>query len=269
VKNLSETVFAWNDFENIIGEEFNKITKEYHSKMYEEILNFENFIEDFIEQFYIYLNSSICNFEIPINSRVEAEFRDADVLLTFNYTDLYSYYSGTNDVNEIFHIHGSLESDNLPLIGFYYEGVQKHGSDDYAARYNNKVIHKPAMALKQNLRDLESEIKEFQSKYSSRIDTIIVIGYSFGKSDNHIYDILNKVMIEQNQANNMPYIEAESIPKIEFRIFNYDNNETDRIKKTIIENLAKRCSRRIEVNKFGLGIKKEKETLIRFTEIEY
>ena len=67
----------------------------------------------------------------------------------------------------------------------------------------------------------------------------------------------------------MNYSEAETLPKIDFYIYNYDTNESNKLINKIRLNFKRIFRRNMEVRKFGNGICKDVEELIRFHLIEY
>ena len=82
------------------------------------------------------------------------------VFIVFNYTKTYNRYIGKGEV-DVFHIHGELNDNNLPLIGYHKGEIIVSQIDDYFLRYNRQALHKPAMAYKQNSRDMDKEILDF------------------------------------------------------------------------------------------------------------
>lgn len=261
--NLNNINLAWNNIEKIINREFT-----LRKNNIEEIEKLENIIEDFIEKFYEYLIMEENKSSIIQNNTISRKINAADALLVFNYTKTYEKYITNNSI-DTFHIHGCLENSNLPLIGYYHRNIKPSNSSDYYLKYSGNVFHKPSMAYKQNAKDLENEIQIFTQKYSKKIDEVVVIGYSFGESDSHIYSILNDLLIRQEHTPNMKYDEAEKIPKIDFNIFSYDDNESNNLITRITANFKMMHQRNMKVNKFGNGIKKVSEELIRFNLLNY
>jgi hypothetical protein len=113
-----------------------------------EVDNIPYLVEEFTQKFYEYL-LNISRIEAPqINKTIAVEFETVSTILTFNYTSFYSTYVKNSDI-DIFHIHGNLTENDLPIIGYYYPGTKKSpGSIDYSVRYGGKLIHKPALAYK-------------------------------------------------------------------------------------------------------------------------
>ena len=254
---------AWNDIEGLLQKVFSKV----HGNE-DKLDEFEDIVEDFISEFYSYLEEQENISNIKMNDVIDEKIRDSDVALVFNYTKTYAAYVDTNRC-DVYHIHGCLDLKNLPLIGYYNVTLKARQDSDYHSRYQGHVFHKAAMAYKQNGKQLEGEINEFTKKYSKQIDEIVVIGYSFGASDGHIYKILNDVLINQQHTRNMFYEEAEKIPKINFHMFNYDEEETNALINKITLSFKRTFQRNMTVRKFGNGIKKQKEELIRFKLIDY
>lgn|GEM_PF-6271461 len=121
-------------------------------------------------------------------------------------------------------------------------------SEDYNVIYSNHFLHKPALALKQNGLNFETNLGNFTKKHVSTINEVVVIGFSFGESDEHIFNILENLLIKQQSEANMRYESAEKIPKIKFKIFSYNEDETNATINRIKQKLSKR---RFTVKKTG------------------
>lgn len=254
---------AWNNIEVILNSEFESLPKNE-----ENIEKFEEIVEEFVEEFYKYLTIEESKTSIVINSNIKKMIEDTDVFLVFNYTKTYLAYIKKDDI-DVFHIHGSLNNDNLPLIGYQKPNITIYDSTDYYVRYNYNIIQKSAMAYKQNMRELEKEISDFINKYKAKISDVIVIGYSFGNSDSHIYKIINNILIEQIHSRNINYIDAEKISKINFYMFSYNENETKELISKITNEFKRKHNRNMTVRTFGNGIRKTEVELVEFHLVEY
>jgi len=257
-KSKQKYNLLWNDFESIIGEIMN--TENYKS-------NTPSLIEEFTEKFYKYL-LSISKIKTPqINSRLALEFENTDTVLSFNYTSFYSNYIKNSNIN-VFHIHGTLSSNNLPIIGYYYLGTSRDlESVDYSKRYGGKLIHKSALSYKQNEIDLDSRIREYIQLWKNKISEIVIVGYSFGSSDSHIYHILNKIMIKQRNSDFVPKSLSKSVKAVKFTIYSFNKDNSIQLIEKIKENLSK-VGRRYSVKITG-GIKSKEKNILTFELKEY
>lgn len=261
IVNVEDVMLAWNDIEKILYDKFNQIKNNE-----DDLDKFENVLEDFVYELNEYLKI-VSNKDIIINKKIEEVICDADAILVFNYTKTFKKYID-EESTAIFHIHGCLEDDNCPLIG-YHCSIGRDSSLDYRVRFGNTIIDKTAMAYKQTNRDLASEISGFTQKYKNVINEVVIIGYSFGESDSHIYKILDEVLIKQTNDKNILASEADKLEKIMFQIFSYSDDETNILIDRISYFLNLKFKRKAQVNKFGCGIKREKEQLIRFKKLYY
>lgn len=262
--NLEEGIL-WNDFERIIGKIMNTGSNNKIGDI--ELLDL---IEDFTENFYFYLKDEMKNEKFTKNKKIDDEIKNASSILTFNYTNLYKPYLN-NSETDVFHIHGNLSEQNLPLIGYYYEGIISSNHSDYLLRYKDKAFHKPAIAFKQNeSNNLDIKILEYYKKWLNKISEIVFIGYSFGESDSHIYKILNKILVYQSQYNHILSSEIKNLPVINFKFFNYKTDETNKLIKKVKETLLSKIKRRSSVYITGGGtIKRKKKEIITFETINY
>lgn len=216
----SNNELLWNDIENIFGLGLQSNSK----RIINEIEVFPT-ITKLTKLFYNYLKT-ISNENITVrNGKIENELLSTNALLTFNYTKTYNQYIDNGSINT-FHIHGNLSNNNLPIIGYFYSGATKLSSTDFSARYGGKAFHKPALAFKQNEIDFEKRLDSFTKPILKSIDEVVIIGYSFGKSDFHIFDILNKILIPPVNQDYIPSSNFEKIRQIRFKIFNYNEKES-------------------------------------------
>ena len=264
-KNVNfEEGILWNDFERIIGQ----IMKSESNIKIEEI-ELLSLVEDFTERFYIYLKKEMINKQIVKNKKISNEIEGAASILTFNYTNSYNSYLKDSST-DIFHIHGNLSEDNLPIIGYYYNITYDSNHTDYLLRYHNRAFHKPALAYKQNETNLDIKIIDYKKKWSNQISEIVFIGYSFGESDSHIYNILNKILMYQSQYENILSSDFEKMPIIKFKFFNYNTDETKKLIKKVKENIFSKTKRRNFVFITGNGhIKRQKKEIIKFEITNY
>ena len=135
-ENKPETQFLWNDFESIIGEIMETNSYEKHT-----VNNIPSLVEEFTENFHNYLLYISKSNVLEINKKIAKEFENVSTILTFNYTSFYSKYLLKNEI-DIFHIHGNLTENYLPIIGYYYPKATKSTSNDYSIRFGGKLIHK-------------------------------------------------------------------------------------------------------------------------------
>jgi len=256
--NIQKEHLLWNDFEAIIGEILG--TAKYKRS---KIKNIPNLIEDFTQNFYEYLLKISEDDRIESNKKLALEFKDASAILTFNYTSIYSAYINKSDV-DIFHIHGNLSDKDLPIIGYYYPNVSENiTSNDYSIRFKKKLVHKPALAYKQNEIDLNNRIDKFVKKWKNKITEIVIIGYSFGESDSHIYKIINSIMVEQIKDNNVPFSLAKNINAIKFTIYSYNDDESMKLINKIKSNISK-FGRKTSINITGVGFASKEKELLSF-----
>ncbi len=257
-KNEQKTHLLWNDFEAIIGNIMKSDSYKNHK-----VKNIPNLIEEFTQSFYKYLLNVTKEKAPQINKKLAEEFENASVLLTFNYTSFYSTYTNTKDIN-IFHLHGNLTNNDLPIIGYYYSGTYKNANQfDYSVRYSGKLIHKPALAYKQNEIDFESRINQFNAKWNNKITEIVIMGYSFGTSDNHIYQIIHNLMVQQINDNNVPLSTAKNIKLIKVIIYSFNEEESNRLIEKIKTNLTK-FKRRFSINTTGTGFSPKRKDILTF-----
>jgi hypothetical protein len=263
-KHNKKNELQWNNFEEIIGHRLNPSLQFNDMKE----LNIVSIVERFTEKFHTYILSLIENQKIITNNNLAKEFEDVSSILSFNYTSLYTnYLKDKNDIN-IFHIHGEMDNNNLPIIGYYYDSISKNSSADYLLKYGNRAVHKPALALKQNEQDLDISIYQYKRNLEGRISEIVIMGYSFGDSDSHIYDILNKVMIWQTKEQNIPFSKSKDIRIINFKIYSYNDNESEALIEKIKKKF-KKIQRRISTNVTGIGFSSQKKDLITFELVKY
>lgn len=269
--NLDNPSIYWNDIEKCFFDEYtrlNKLNVELTQKT-KSLNNLEFIVGEFTSKLYEYLNKITDECECTQNPVIADELYSSQVILTFNYTDLYKFYD-LNDNIDIFHIHGNLTGENLPLIGYYIKNsIVNNYSQDYQLKYGGRFLHKPSLAMKQNDIDFEVNLRNFESKYKSKIDEIIVLGFSFGESDEHVFKLLNSLLIEQKNENNMSYKAVEKINKVNIKIFTYNDNETDEIIDNIKLKMRNNNMRRFTVNKTGMGFHPIKEDIIVFKKVKY
>jgi hypothetical protein len=263
ILKTKETDLQWNNFEEIVGHRLNP------DILFDDMkdINIVELIEQFTGKFHKYLVSIIKKSDDKLNQNLIKEFNVTSSLLTFNYTSFYSLYLNKNFV-DILHIHGELTKNNLPIIGYYYKIKQKINSTDYSIKYGKRLIHKPALALKQNEIDLDKVISNHTNKWKNKITEIVVIGFSFGESDNHIYDILDKIMITQTKEINIPSSLSNDIKLIKFKIYNFNEKESIILIKKIKKKFSE-MNRRISVNITGVGFSSLKKDLITFELVNY
>lgn len=263
-KNIQANTILWNDYENIMGQNFaGGINIKNEEFLFFDVAN------EFSERFYQYLVDINREKKIAVNGNIQSELKDADCVLTFNYTDSYLTYLNPEHNVPVFHIHGTLEDNNLPIIGFYYNNSPQTNSLDYLIRYQGKGFHKPALALKQNEIDLDRRILEFKQKWKNQFSEIVSIGYSFGKSDSHIFSILDDTMLKQIKEKRLPKSRVTEIPIINFKLFNYNQHETDSFNGRITTELQNRHKRSSTVMVYGDGHKEKEKELIKFSQVKY
>jgi hypothetical protein len=258
--NLKENIL-WNDFERIIG----RMVESNPTLKVENIL-ISSLTEEFTKRFFHYLNEELIG-DFKENKKILNEINGSDSILTFNYTNFYSKYLNNKEI-DVCHIHGELVEDNLPLIGFFYN-LNIINSYDYMIRYRNKFFDKGALGYKQNEYDLEDRIKNYIKKWDKKISEVVIIGYSFGESDSHIYRILNSVLLGQNQDVNIPLSRAKDIPIIKFKLYNYNSLETNNLLEKLQKSLIQKANRRSFVNVTGKGFTPEKKDIIKFEVVDY
>lgn len=260
---------CWNDVERCFYNEYLEINKQADKpQVKKKLRNLEFLVEEFTSKLYEYLNKIMEDCDCNLNPTISSELLSAQVILTFNYTDSYKVYN-LNENIDIFHIHGNLSMDYLPLIGFYSGRALNPQSKDYLIKFGGCFLNKPAIAMKQNDINFESNLEIFQKKHMSKINEIVILGFSFGESDDHIYNLLNNLLIKQQSENNMSYKDVEAIEKINIKIFSYDDNETDKIINNIKEKMFIRNNRRFTVNKTGQGFHPIPEDTITLKKLNY
>jgi hypothetical protein len=261
-KEKPKTHLHWNDFEAIVGK-----TMTTGSFKKDSIKQAQFLIEEFTQNFYDYLLNITKSETHQINETLAEDFKDVSTILTFNYTPFYSSY--IKESVDVFHIHGQLTEDKLPIIGFYYPNIKENNSSpDYTVRYGGKVIHKPALAFKQNEIYLDSQIDEFIAKWKNKILEVTIIGYSFGSSDSHIYNILNQLLINQTNALNVPNSRANKIKSIKIKIYSYNEKESYALIEKIKAELTK-AHRIFSINVTGVGFTLKEKEILTFELINY
>lgn len=254
---------TWNHFEKMIGAKF-----KIYIKTKRDVKILERILEDFVEEFYKYLVEECAKSVVKLNKNIQDELIDADIIMTFNYTELYNQYNLKENV-EIFHIHGRLAEDDLPVIGFYDKSVTVSQTDDYEIRYRGVLVHKPARAFKQNSRDLDERIKEFCLMYSEKVNSVTSIGYSYGESDLHIFDIFKAILIKQTNLANVNHHALAKMDRVDFKIFSHDTTSTSNLINSLKLDIETKCRRRVQVMKTGVGFRSLQEELICFTQVNY
>jgi hypothetical protein len=250
----------WNDFEAIIGKIMNPTNRSISNDSKE---NISKIIEEFTQNFHSYLIKLPKNQSNKINKTILKDFENASTVLTFNYTSFYSIYS-ENNVADVFHIHGTLSNNNLPIIGYYYPNTSENkNSIDYSVKFSGKLIHKPALALKQNDIDFNSRLTKFINNRKSKFSEIVIMGYSFGSSDSHIYTIINNLIIEQLKDLNIPISQANKVKPVKIVIYNYDEDESKKLIEKIKKGI-KKYNRRLSINVTGVGFTPEVKEIITF-----
>jgi hypothetical protein len=256
--NEQKPHLLWNDFESIIGD---LMKSEQYKK--HKVKDIPSLVEKFTQNFYEYLTTISNKKILKINKEIEKEFEDVSTILTFNYTSFYSSYSLIGDI-DVFHIHGNLTEKDLPIIGYYYpNALITNSTNDYSVKYGGKLIHKAALSLKQNEIDLDERIRKYTAKWKNKITEIVILGYSFGQSDGHIYKIIDDLMIQQIKDINVPSSRAEKIKLIKFIIYSYDDKESNLLIERIKSYIAK-FGRRFSINVTGLGFASEERDILTF-----
>lgn len=255
----------WNDYERAFGQVFSKSLNVSLNgvKIYD-------LTEQFVENFYEYLKKENEKKINILNPKIKEIFNDADCILTFNYTDTYKSYLPSDKNIEIFHIHGKLELQDLPIIGYYYPKILRNTSLDYMERYKGFGFHKPALAFKQNEIEFEKRLAIFQRNWKNKFSEIISIGYSYGESDSHIYEILNTIILPQINIQRVPKSKADEIPIINFKLFKYNEDEFNKTVHKIRTEFIQRHKRNSTLDITGAGtFKAEKKDILKFSSIEY
>lgn len=261
--NIEEGIL-WNDFEKIIGKIMEK-----GSLVSVDNIELLSLTEKFTERFYVYLQVELQNITTIKNDKIEKELSNASLIFTFNYTNCYLPYMKEKKI-DTFHIHGELNDQNLPLIGFFYPGINAIDYEiDFLKRFKDKAFHKPALAYKQNELNLDNEIRNFIKKWQSKFSEVVIIGYSFGDSDFHIYNILNSIILSQDKNEHVPASKEKNIPIVKFKFFNYNNKETNKLIEKIKKNLLLKYKRRSFVNITGNGFSSSKKEIIQFELLDY
>ena len=255
----------WNNFEEIIGHRLDPSFQFRDMKG----VNIYSLIEKFTEKFHFYISNLIKTKEFNINPNLIKEFEDFTSIISFNYTSFYTNYLKDNSENNVFHIHGDMSENNLPIIGFYYEKISgNNSSTDYSIKYSNRLIHKSALAFKQNEKNLDLDINQYANELKGKISEIVIMGYSFGESDSHIYKILNKIMIWQNNDKNIPVSKSKEIRVVKIKIYSFDDIESEKIIKKIKNNFMK-MERVISTNITGVGFSSKIKDLVTFELVKY
>ncbi len=252
----------WNDFESIVGQYVNR----------KKDLRIEtHFVEDillrFSQKFYYYLK------ELPqpthLHQFIAEELMSTELLLSFNYTNTFRRYVEAQP-RHIYQIHGTLNDGNLPVIGYYYDKLYPTRQvADYNGRYQGQYFHKPAVAYRQNELDIDQRTKDIGQRLKGKITKVVCLGYSFGDSDIHIYNLLNELLVNQGQEPSVPSSKIDKIQKIEFNIYDYDTEESNRMIQKISSSLVKIHRRFPQVKVFGRGYDLDEENLIQFNLVDY
>lgn len=255
----------WNEFEELLAfyhtEEH--LISIHNIDLVPEPMKIIELLDDFTEEFTNYIKKAISFQSRIFNQNIAREITNADLIITFNYSDTINLYE-LKPSTKVFHINGSLEDSNLPIIGYHVYPRHNIPNNDYLKRFNNVYYSKSALAYKRNTINYIDRYQNNLKPFYGEINEIVSIGFSFGNSDSHIKDILKSLVVPQERSARMPLENYNKLKKITFKIFNYNNNETENIISKL-SSLFPQTTTTIT----GIGFKKEEKDLITFKKIDY
>ncbi len=246
---------SWSDVERIMHGYYIDLEKKERELFEETIIEFTLIFSNYLQT---YIMPTISDLKKDLN--IKEVFEGDHLILSFNYTDTHKLYSDS----ECIHIHGTVYEDSLyPVIGYYTGASPAYNYDSYKIRYNRNHLCKSAVYYRTNGIDLSEIIEALQSQWENKIDEVVSIGFSYGKSDSHIFEILASILNCYNGDNDIPIF---GDPKIKYEIFDY-SDEYDEIVPNIKENLLK-LKVRCDIN-VTLGIKPKEIEIIKFNKKSY
>lgn len=255
--------YKWNEYERMLRNKYIELRKNkfdgYDDKL-------EEINEDFVIEFQKYLNKLDIS-DIKINEKIKRELSQADYIISLNYTTLYENYGILSD--DVIHLHGKAKKGDLPIIGFH-DGVilnEIKPKSSYKVQFEDNLIHKSALAYKQNLRDLEKEISSILVRNQSKLEELIVIGYSFGKCDYHICNMIGRLCKTYIVNSSISTLEYEELEKTKIKIFDY-NGDSEQIMKSIHEHI-KFMGSTVSTKVYGKTIRPEEKSMFEFEILKY
>lgn len=114
----------------------------------------ETLSENFSEFFKEYMKKNVIPKiqKIQTNKKIQDLFKEADHVLTFNYTNVHKLYG----VNDALTIHGEIEGEKPLIMGFYHKTNidNKEEEDDHLERHDGRLFSKDTVYYKLNGEDI-------------------------------------------------------------------------------------------------------------------
>lgn len=276
---LDDFDIDWREFEIALYEAFkdlrippNNSAQKLDNRGLNKLQELETLHETFSEKFEIYLGESCeINDMLPFNPIIQEELGAADLILTFNYTRLYKMYTLRDSVT-ILHMHGTLDGDIPPIIG--YETSQDadvfnpKNSTDYIEIFNGRVFSKSSLIYKFSQEDSRLIWTSFFENNKEQVHSISSLGFSYGESDGHISNSLNSIIAKTTTAKTVPVTDFESLDKISVDIFAYSEEEFKRAER-FYQDFFTQTNRTQQVKIFGQRFKQAMGKLASINQKHY
>jgi hypothetical protein len=257
--------FEWNEYESKLNQKYLYYTRLYYT---DQVYSLEKTNERFVVAFQEYLSKlDYRKNGLKINHDISEEFRTADLIISLNYTKTYERY-GVNS-SRVTHLHGKVSEGAYPIIGFHNGDALESLNEEmsYRTQFNDNIIHKSALAFKQNLRNLDEEINNLVVNNESKLEQLTVIGYSFGECDMHIIKMLSKLCKTYEIGPIINYKQFENYEKTKIKFFDY-NGDSIGIRNRLYS-LMNEVGDRVSTEVFGNSIVTEEKGLFDIEIIEY
>lgn len=223
--------YEWNEIEKIFYLEENRIID---NKITGQLEIFELTLQEFEEKIDEYLTEVVKPKieQIALIDNIKKEITPDSIVYNFNYTNLYKKYL---NISSVINIHGNIDDENSNLIVGYYKDdpLTRHLNDttNYKLLFKPGVVSKTKQSFKYNNIDLTNRINQID--HSSTIGEIVIIGFSFGESDDHIYKIIYNHISKKYSSNIVQSDEYKNKGDIKIKIFDHENDSEEKYNKII------------------------------------
>lgn len=124
-------------------------------------------LDEFTSKFADYIKNITNKKSEVYNENIARELGDANLVITFNYSDTIELYKLSPNT-KVFHINGSLNDSDLPIIGYHLTPTHNSSSVDYLEKFFNVYYSKPALAYKRNTVNYNLRYKNFIKPFSKK-----------------------------------------------------------------------------------------------------